>query len=292
MACRFPMPLPSRRQPSPRSIARMLRVGEKSGNLELVLRQIALYMEKERAVRSKIQRALAYPAFVFVIGIFVVGIILTFALPALLSLYSQFQADLPAPTRLLIGVTSFVRDNLPTLFLLGIAGLLLFTLFAQTDNGRLTLDGLQLRLPFIGDINVKGLLARYTRTLSLLLRAGLPLVEIMDLVESTVSNRVARRALAGVRGDVMRGESFSNALAAQPIFPPMLAQMVHVGEETGKLETNLESVADLYEEETDRAISAMTGTLEPAMTILMGVLVGFIALSTILPIYGIMRHIR
>ena len=271
---------------------RMLRVGERSGNLEVVLRQIALYMEKEQSVRSRVQRAMAYPLFLLAASSAVVMIILTFAVPALTTLYSQFQAELPLATRLLIAVASFARGHGLLMLLLAALLVLLAALFSQSDSGRLAIDAALLRLPLIGTINVRSILARYTRTLSLLLRAGIPLVEIMDLVEATVGNRVARRALARVRRDVMRGQSFSDALAAQPLFPAMLWQMVQVGEETGKLEPNLESVADLYEQETDRAISAFTGALEPAMTIIMGLIVGFIALSTIMPIYGIMRHIR
>jgi type IV pilus assembly protein PilC len=272
--------------------ARMLRVGERSGNLEVVLRQIALYMQKEQSVTGRVQRAMAYPLFLLAASLAVVSVILTFALPALTTLYAQFKADLPLPTRILVAITGFAQSNGLLLLLLLALFVLLAILFAQTDSGRVRIDGALLRLPLLGAVNVRSIVARYTRTLGLLLRAGIPLVEIMDLVEATVGNRVARRALASVRRDVMRGQSFSAALAAQTLFPPMLAQMVQVGEETGKLEANLELVADLYEEEVDRAISALTGALEPAMTIIMGLIVGFIAVSTILPIYSIMRQIR
>ncbi len=271
---------------------RMLRVGERSGNMDLVLKQIALYMEKEQSVIARVQRALAYPLFLLAASAGVVAVILTFALPALTTLYDQFSAQLPLPTRILIRVTSFARDNGLILLLTLILLMLLALLYLQSRSGRLALDHALLRLPLIGPINVRSILARYTRTLSLLLRAGIPLVEIMDLVEATVGNRVARRALASVRRDVLRGQAFSAALAAQPLFPPLLAQMARVGEETGNLEANLEAVADIYEQETDRAISVLTGMLEPALTIIMGLVVGFIAVSTILPIYSIMRQIR
>ena len=272
--------------------ARMVRVGEKSGNLEVVLRQIGTYIEKEHAMRSRIQRAMAYPSFVFLFAILVVVLILSVALPALTSLYVQFSAELPLPTRILIGVTSFVRTNGLILLALVAAVAIISILYAQTDSGRMAIDRALVRLPVVGDINMKSIVARYSRTLSLLLRAGLPLVEIMDLVEATVGNRAARAAFASVRRNLMRGQALSAALAAEPLFPPMLAQMVRVGEETGNLEGNLEAVADLYEDETERAISAMTGALEPAMTIAMGLMVAFIALSTILPIYGILKHIK
>lgn len=279
-------------QAFPPFFARMVRVGERSGNLEVVLRQIALYLEKEHSVRSKIQRAMAYPVFIFALGTVVVALILTFALPALINLYTQFQAELPLATRLLMAIVSFLRANGPAVLVVALSFVALLILAAQTDEGRLAIDNALLRLPLLGAINVRGLLARYTRTLALLLRAGLPLVEIMELVEATVGNRVARRSFAAVRRTVIRGESFSAALAKEPLFPHLLAQMVRVGEETGNLETNLDAVADLYEEETDRAIAALTGILEPALTILMGLMVAFIALSTILPIYNILRYIR
>ena len=173
---------------------RMVSVGERSGNLEVVLRQIALYMEKEQSIRQRVQRALSYPAFLFVASMGVVVVVLTFALPALTSLYSQFQAQLPLATRLLIRITTFARGNGLLLLLLTALLALLLILYAQTDAGRLNLDGIALRLPLAGTITVRSILARYTRTLSLLLRAGIPLVEIMDLVEATVSNRVARGA--------------------------------------------------------------------------------------------------
>lgn len=271
---------------------RMLRVGERSGNLEVVLQQIAVYMEKEQAVSRRVQRALAYPAFVFLVGLLVIFVILTFAMPALNALYTEFQAELPLPTRLLLGVTGFLQAyRLPLLVVLLALGVAAYVAL-RTESGQLARDRLLLGLPLFGAISMRGILARYTRTLSLLLRAGLPLVEIMDLVEATVGNRLARRVFAAVRRDVIRGQALSAALGAQSLLPPMLAQVVRVGEETGKLEANLEALADLYEDETDRAIGAMTGILEPGLTILVGLLVAFVALATILPIYNLLQHMR
>ncbi len=280
------------RRAFPSFYERMVRVGERAGNLDAVLRQVALYMEKEQAVQSRVRRALAYPSFVFLMGILVIVLLLTFALPALSALYSEFSADLPWPTRLLIAITTFIPNNALGIVLALALLAALAWLVVLSDEGQLAIDHAWLRLPLIGPVNVRSIVTRYCRTLSLLLRAGLPLVEIMELVESTVGNRIARRALAAVRREVIRGQSLSVALAAQPFFPPMLAQVVRVGEETGRLETGLEALADLFEEETDRAISAMTAAIEPALTIAVGLLVAFIALSTILPIYSILKHIR
>jgi type IV pilus assembly protein PilC len=271
---------------------RMVQVGERTGRLELVLRQLSVYMEKEDAIVRKVQAAMIYPSVLLLLAFGVVILLVTLALPAMMGLFTELKVELPLSTRILLGITGFVHDHGVTVAILAvIAGVLLF-LGLQTPQGRYRWHAIMLRVPVLGPVNLKGALARFARTMSTLLRAGLPLVEVMDLVMLTTENLVVTKALGRVRGDLLAGKGLSAPLAAQGIFPRLLVQMVRVGEETGTLDSNLETLADFFEEEADRAIATMTALMEPAMIIFVGGIVGFIAISVVTPMYSIMGSIK
>jgi type IV pilus assembly protein PilC len=271
---------------------RMAEVGERTGRLELILRQLAVYMEKEDALLKKVQAAMVYPAVILVMAIGVVVLMVTVALPAMMGLFVELKVELPITTRILLGVTYFARDYgvMVVIGLVILGAVMMF--YIRTPAGRHQWHYTMLKMPVLGGVNLKGGLARLARTMSILLRAGLPLVEVMDLMLRTTENVVIAGALATVRTELLAGRGLSGPLAGQRIFPKLLVQMVRVGEETGTLDGNLETLADFYEEEADRAIATMTALIEPGMIIFVGVIVGFIAVSVVMPMYSIMGSMK
>lgn len=271
---------------------RMMEVGERTGSIEVILRRLATYMEREQAVVSRMRGAMAYPAFILLLAIGVVAIIITFTLPPMMGLFSEFGAQLPWTTRLLMAVTGFATTYMFHILAGGVAVALITTWYASLPIGRRHRDLLLLKIPLIGKINIQGNVSRLSRTMSTLLRAGLSLPEIMDLTLQTIGNVVFRDAIEAVRAESLQGHGLSEPLAANVLFPKMLSQMVRVGEETGTLDSYLETVADFYEEEVERAVNTLTSMMEPALTLFVGLIVGFVAVSVIMPMYSLLGSIK
>jgi type IV pilus assembly protein PilC len=227
-----------------------------------------------------------------VLAVVVVAILVTTALPALVDLFKEFDGDLPVTTRILIGVTEFSKAYRTQILLAGGAiGAGGAWLFSQ-PLGKRILDRFMLTVPVFKPIAINANAARFSRTLAILLRAGLPLTEIMDLMVRTTDNGILRRHVEGVRQRLMDGEGLSAPMQAAGCYPPLLIQMVAVGEETGTLDANLEITADFYTKEVDEKVDALTAMMTPALTIVMGALVGFIALSLIMPMYQLIGHVN
>lgn len=268
--------------------SRMIEVGERTGNISLVLRQVATHMEKEDAIVRKIRSAMAYPAFVFSAAIGVVVLLIVVALPPMMDLYKAFDTELPFPTRVLMAITDFTSANGMPLSISGVA-LLLFTVwFGSTSAGKRVKDILMLKIPLIKTITIEGAAARISRTMSVLLRAGLSLPEILSMSARTMGNSIISGAISEVRDEMMQGHGLSGPLSKHKVFPGMLVQMIRVGEEAGTLDDNLETMANFYEEEVDRAVESLSSALEPALMLFIGGLVGFVAVATIMPMYSIM----
>jgi type IV pilus assembly protein PilC len=276
----------------PQIFSRMVAVGERTGNLEMVLRQVATHLEKEQAIIKRVRGALAYPSFVILLAIGVVGIMITAALPPLVSLFDEFDTELPLPTRILIGVSNFANAYKLHMFLGLVAAVVGGALYIRQPSGRRQLDYLLVRAPLIGQITVLSSASRFSGTLAILLKAGLPLTEVMDLSVQSTENGVIREALEGVREELLRGEGLSKPLANAKLFPSMLAQMAEVGEETGTLDANLETMAGFYANEVDERVNKLTGMIQPTLTLFIGALVAFIAISLIMPMYGMMQSIQ
>jgi len=276
----------------PALYGRLIEVGEHAGNLEMVLRQMAIYMEKEEALIRKVRGAMTYPTVVTVIAIGVAILMLTVALPPLMTLFTNFDAELPLPTRLLLALTDFFSTY--RLYIFG--GIVLLAasgfLFVRSDVGRPIFDRTVLKIPLIGQVIVQGAVARMCRSMSTLLRAGISVPEILDMITRSQSNTVLRQAMEEVHSELLQGHGLAGPLGQQKVFSGMLVQMVRVGEETGSLDSNLETLAVFYEDEVDRAVTALTGALEPALTIFIGVMVGFVAVSIIMPMYSLMGAIQ
>ena len=271
---------------------RMTRVGEEVGNLEQMLKDITIHMEKEAAVTSKVRGAMIYPTFVIAVAVVAAGIVFGFVIPALSGLFEAYGGDLPIFTRMMLGLSDFVNAAIVYLVLSLACLLFLGWWYFKTPAGKRTKDSMVWRLPVMGKIVVMGTMSRLARTMAVLIRGGITLTEALELVIQTTDHAQMKEALVKVHSDVHAGVSMSQALQEQPVFPPLFGQVVAVGEQSGRLEANLETMADFYETETDRAVSRATAMLGPLLIIGVGVAVGFIALSVITPIYDLMGQIE
>ncbi|MEE8173995.1 MAG: type II secretion system F family protein [Dehalococcoidia bacterium] len=275
----------------PQLYQRMVEVGERTGEPEAALKQVTDYMERENAASKKLGRAMIYPVMILVMAIAVVMLLITVALPPMVDMFDSLDTDLPLTTRILIGTVNFVSVNKITLLLAGGAlGALAIICFRRPEI-RLTLDRLLLRVPIIGSISLQGEVARLSRVMSALVRGGLALPETMELAADTARNRAVKQALTEVQEQLLLGQGLSGPMSQIRLFPPVLVQMVKVGEETGTLDSTLVTVADFYEAEAQAKTDAFISLIEPLMTAGIALLVGFIALSVITPMYSIMGEI-
>lgn len=272
----------------PSLYTRTVQVGERTGRLEIVLQQLVTHLAKEESVTSRLWAALVYPAFLFLLAGVVAFILTTVTLPPLLTLFAELQVSLPWTTRAVIVLAGFLGSHRGELALVSVGIVAVLWWYGRQPAGQYRYHHLALTLPLIGRINRATAIAHFARTMSLLLRAGLPLVEVMDLLLQATGNRVVRQALEQVRQELLTGAGLSRPLAANPLFPGLLVQMTRVGEETGTLENNLDIVATFYEEEADRTADALMNLLQPALIGLIGLLVAFLAVAVILPMYQIL----
>jgi type IV pilus assembly protein PilC len=270
----------------------MIRSAEVSGNLDEVLRQLATYMARDEGAKRKVRSAMIYPAIVVGLAFVVIGILIAFVLPAFANLFGEFRASMPLPTRVLLAVGTFCRQHILEIFvsmaMLG-AGI---GVYASTRAGRDFLDSVLLRLPMLGVIVRYAVIERYLRTLGTLARAGVPITKMLDTAITAVGNAEYRTGLASVKEDMLGGEGFSMPLERTGLFPRIVIQMIRVGEETGSLDANLEEAAAHYAEEVDYRLKRMIAVIEPALVIAVGVMVGFIAVSVIAPMYALVHAIH
>ena len=271
----------------PELFARTLAAGEQAGNLEVVLRQMADYIERGATTEKKIKNALTYPIIVAIVAFVVIAVLITFVLPAFTGLYRSLGADLPATTQLLISTSEWLIDY-GVFLLLGVVALAIVGfLYIKTPAGKYHLDKLLLTMPVIGRINLLSELSRCCRTIALLFKVGLPLPEVMSQAIHGTKNKVITQALTEVQQELIRGEGLSKPMAKREIFLPLMVQMVGVGEETGHLDTTLATVAQTYEVEADDRTSSAVGLIQPAITVVIGLAVAFIAISLVSAMYSI-----
>ncbi|MFC1908784.1 type II secretion system F family protein [Chloroflexota bacterium] len=266
---------------------RSLSVGEQTGNLETMLRQIADYIEKETTATKEIKNALMYPVITAIVTFIVVGVLVTFVLPAFSSLYDSLGANLPTLTRVVIDSATALRSNGLYILLVMMAGIFGTLTYIKTPAGRYKWHKLLISLPLIGRVNHLSHLSRCCRSIALLFRAGLPLTEIMPLVIQGSSNEVLVQALTDVQQGMLKGEGLSQPMTKNNIFLPMMVQMVKVGEETGNLDTSLIAVAQNYEAEAEDSTRSLIELIQPAMTLMIAVVVGLIALSLVSAMYSV-----
>ena len=264
---------------------RTISVGEQTGNMEMVLNSMADYLEKQGALAKKIGGALTYPMIIMGVGLAVSALLIIVVMPNLMGMFTAMNVDLPLPTKILMGISN-IFSSYP-LYLLGgvvvLVGLVVY--LVKMPAGRRVLDRVRLVAPIIGLPTLMGELARFSRTMSVLVSAGLSLQEIMELVPHTSNNKVIRDALAQVNEGLVLGEGLSEPMSRIDIFPPLLVQMVAVGEESNTLDFTMGVVADFYETAAEDKTNAMVGMLGPISTIVIAIFVGFIAISVLMPIY-------
>ena len=270
----------------PAMAIRSLGIGEQTGGLETMLRQIADYMEREVATAKGIKGALMYPMIAGVVAIVVVAVLMIVVLPAFAGLYADLGAELPAITRMMMSISDFLRQHIMEILL----GMLIFVglsaIYIKTPDGRYRFDKLLLKIPLLGRVRQLNELSRACRSISLLYSAGLPLTEIMPMVVQGSNNRVMAEALYNVQTEMMKGEGLSLPMSKNPIFLPMMVQMVKVGEETGTLDSSILAVAQNYEAEAQDKTKTIIGIIPPAMTIVIAGFVGLIAVSMVSAMYG------
>ncbi len=269
-----------------------IKASEQAGHLETGLKQSASYLEKQAAVNQKIKRAMIYPAFVLLMAAGISILLITVALPPLINLFKSLGADLPWMTKLLITVASFFLDN--GLYVLGgILIIIMLSIFLlRLPSVKAARDRFMLKIPAIGNIIIERSMQYFCQTTAMLLQAGLRLPAIMDIIIQTSRNRIIRQALSRVRDSLMQGEGLSKPMGEDTLFPPLLVEMVVVGEKTGALDSTLVTVADFYEKKVSRRIDSLVAMIEPVLTVIVGLVVIFIALSMITPLYSVLRSMH
>lgn len=266
---------------------RTIAAGEQGGNLETVLRQMADHIERGVDTEKKIKNAMQYPIILVVVAVVVVAILVTFVMPAFTNLYASFNVELPLPTRILIGVTDWLFQYGLYLLLAIVAAIVGGLLYSRTPTGRYRRDKSMLNLPVVGRIFLLSELSRCCRTISLLFKVGLPLPEILNMAIHGSNNRVMAEALTEVREELIRGQGLSKPMSKNAIFLPLMVQMTGVGEETGNLDNTLTTVAESYEVEADDKTSNAVGLIQPAMIVIIAVVVGFVAIALLTSMYSI-----
>lgn len=266
---------------------RAIAAGEQGGNLEIVLRQMADHIEKGVVTEKKIKGALTYPFIVVIVAVVVVGILVTFVLPTFTDLYSQFGVQLPLPTRILIGLSDWASQYGVYAMLGFVAALGIGYAYIKSPAGKYRWDKAVLGFPVIGRIVHLSELARACRTMSLLLRVGLPLPEVVNMTIQGSNNKHVTENMTEVQQELIRGEGLSRPMAKRKLFLPLMTQMVKVGEETGSLDNTLLTVADSFDVEASDKTATAIALIQPAMTILLGGLIGFIVLGMISAMYSI-----
>jgi type IV pilus assembly protein PilC len=263
----------------------MVGAGERGGLLAEILARLATYLENTARLRKKVKSAMMYPTVVTIVAILITIFLLVKVVPVFGEIFASFNATLPGPTLYLIKLSNLVKHYLFFFALVaGGAGYGWFY-FIKTPAGRLFWDSRRIRLPVFGSIAHKICLARFTRTLASLIRSGVPILEVLQIVAQTVGNVVMEKAIKTAAQDIERGESISNALARHPVFPIMIIRMVTAGEQTGKIDNMLERIADFLDEEIETTLSGLTALIEPILIVFLGVVVGGMVICMFLPIF-------
>ena len=270
----------------------MVRAGEVGGVLDSVLLRLAETIEKQVELRRKVRSAMTYPIVVMVLVLLIVTAMLLFIIPMFKGLYADLGGTLPLPTRVLLGVSSFVRTFWYLLFGSVFGAFWGFRRWVRSEPGRKRWDTIKLKVPVMGLLVRKTALARFSRTLSALVRSGVPILESLDIVAETSGNHVVSLAVLDTQFAVKSGEPMSQRLERHPVFPPMVVQMMAVGEETGALDEMLDKIADFYDQEVEATVEALTSLIEPLLIVVMGAAVGGMVISLYLPMFNIIKLIK
>ena len=276
----------------PPLLIHMVEAGEASGSLEISFERMAIQFEKQAKVSGMVKKAMVYPIVVILVAIAVVILMLVVVFPQFEDMFAQVDGELPAITRIVMAMSGFVQ-NFWWLLAIIIAGAVLgIQTFRKTPNGQMFFSKLSLNMPVISNLSIKSASATFSRTLSTLLAAGIPIIDAVEITSKVIKNVIVKEALDSTVDEIKRGVPLSVPLRESEVFPPMVYQMTRIGEETGNVEGMLDKIADYYEEEVENATAALTALLEPMVIIVLGVLVGFILLSIYMPILSMYSAIE
>ncbi len=265
----------------------MIRSAEMGGILDQVLARLATFLEKEQETRNKVKSAMTYPAVVFTFAMLMLFGLLFFVLPKFKVIFDTMGLKLPLTTKLMLNFSDYFKHYWYLAAVLFIAAVIGVKLFARTGKGRYMLDAMKLKLPIFGDLIMKTSVARFARTFGTLISSGVPVLRALEIVADTAGNRVITETVSRARNSIKEGDRISAPLFASKVFPVMVTQMIAVGEETGRLDAMLVKVANFYDEEVESTLKALTSLIEPLMIVGLGLIVGFIAVSVISPIYSL-----
>ena len=263
----------------------MVRAGEAGGVLNTILNRIAMFIEKADKLKKKVKGAMIYPSTIITVAIGVVAILLIFVIPVFAELYGSMGRALPVPTQITINVSNFFRANFLYLIAAIILAVVAIRMYYKTPQGRLAIDGLLLKFPVIGDLLRKVAVARFSQNMSLLLASGVPILDGLAITAKTAGNKVIEMAIMNARVSISEGKTVAEPLEKSGVFPPMVCQMVSVGENTGALDNMLKRVGDFYEDEVDNSVNNITALMEPMIMIFLGIVLGGLVISMYLPIF-------
>ena len=272
----------------------MVKAGEVGGVLELVLTRLAEFQEKAAKIKNKVAAAMVYPLIVMTMAVTIMGFLLVFIVPKFEAIFHDMLGDRPLPviTTFVITVSRFVQGHWLVILALIFAAVAGYKFANRTPRGKSTIDGVKLRFPLFGDIIRKTAVSRFTRTLGTLVTSGVPILQALNITRETAGNMVIARAIGQVHESVKEGESIVQPLEASAAFPPMVVSMIDVGEETGQLPEMLLKIADVYDDEVDNSVAAMTAALEPIMIVFLAVVVGTIVVALFLPLISIIQALQ
>ncbi|MDK0667728.1 type II secretion system F family protein [Clostridium perfringens] len=263
----------------PNLLTSMIDAGERSGNLDIILKRMAEYYEKETKIRGKIKSAMIYPIVLGVVAIIAITFILTFVMPTFVQMFEENNVDLPMATKMVLGTSKMLGKYGIIIFLILVTAIILLVKYLKSEEGQYKLSSINLKIPVIKKLTQKIIVSRFTRTMGIVSSSGMSLVTSIEIVASVVGNKIAEKELLKVKEKVLKGEGLGDSIMNIKIFPPMLASMVKIGEEAGSLDSILDKTADFYDDELEREIKTATALIEPSMIVLMGIIIGFLLIS-------------
>lgn len=270
----------------------MVNAGETGGALEEILRRLAMFSEQSEELRMNVQTALTYPIVIIVVAVSVVVFLVVGVFPRFETLFNSMNVDLPLPTQVLLAISSWLRTKWHLVVASFVGLTILFFKYRATVVGRYNIELLTLKIPILGTIIKKASISRFARTLGTLINSGVPILQSLRIVETTVGNAAIAKIVSNVAENVNRGESMANPLRDNKIFPPMVGHMVSVGEESGTLDTILNKIADFYDSEVNSLVKRLSAVIEPVLLVFIGGIVGLIALSLFLPMFNLVKVLR
>jgi type IV pilus assembly protein PilC len=270
----------------------MVKSGETGGSLDTTLLSLASMLEREVHLRGKIKSAMTYPVAVVALVVLIMSAMLLFVVPQFETIYAQLGGSLPLPTQVLLTASQMMQKYWYVVILMAVAFRFAFKRYKATEAGRVVLDRLKLRLPVFGALFHKTAISRFASTSAMLLKSGVPILQALDIVSDTVNNRVISKAVQDVQASVREGESMARPLSRHAVFPPMVVQMIAVGEETGQVDVMLEKVAQFYDQEVEASVDALTSLIEPLLIAVIGGCVGAAVVALYMPMFNIINQIK